>query len=75
MPHVSRPGQVNRSGQRNQTDIKRVMSPSIPRDDLGNAFAGHENNGPASKGTKSHAHSTNVKSRSSKASQFKTPKR
>lgn len=75
MPHVSPSPQVNRSGQRNRKDIKRVMNQAIPRDDLKNAFAGHENNGPAHMGGKSVLHSTNVKSRQTKASRFKTPKR
>ena len=75
MPHVSNQGQVNRSSQRNQTDLKKVIPHAIPRDNLSGSFAGHENNGPSRKGTKSTAHSTNVKSRASKASKFKTPKR
>ncbi len=75
MPHVRSSGRVKKSGQRNQQDIKKVMLQAIPRDDLDNAFAGRENNGPTQMGTKSQLHSTNVKSRTSKASKFKTPKR
>lgn len=54
---------------RNQ--IKKIMRPAIPRDDLTGAHAGSENLG--NKGIKSQDKSTNVKSRKTAKSKTRTP--
>ena len=54
-----------------QNQIKKIMRPAIPRDDLTGAHAGRENLG--NKGTKSQDKSTNVKSRKTEKSKTRTP--
>lgn len=53
--------------------INKVARDAKARDNISNAFAGNENNGP--KRSNNHKHSTNVKSRKTDASRGKTPKR
>lgn len=49
MPHVPAQPQVKRSGQHNRDDVGKTAREAIPRDDLGTAFAGDKNRGPAGK--------------------------
>ncbi len=75
MPHVPH-GQdsKSRSGQHSKQDLKRTSPSALARDDLSSAFAGKENNGQPGL-NKDHKKSTNVKSRQTKQSKEKTPKR
>lgn len=72
MPRVSRSPQINRSSYQNRADLKKTLRPALPRDDLREAFAGNENNGPVGE-DKSQQHSTSVKSRITKKSRTRTP--
>jgi hypothetical protein len=55
-----------------RSGVLRTMRAARPRDDLREAFAGNENKGPS--GSKvNQGHSTNVKSRRTRASSKKTP--
>ena len=62
-------GQSKHSGSHSKEQIKQTMAPEFARDDLKGAFAGKENE--KSIGEK---HSTNLKSRITRASKSKTPK-
>lgn len=73
MPHVQQQKKnKQRSGQFSKPDILKAMRPAFPRDDISEAFAGSENNGPTDS-VKSQKHSTNVKSRQNEKSKHKTP--
>lgn len=55
-------------------NIKRKVRAAMPRDNISQAFAGTENYGHHSS-PNDHKHSTNVKSRRTKESKYRTPKR
>ena len=67
MPHVQARSQVKRNGHHTRAEVKQTAGPAMARDDLREAFAGDQNN--------SNTDGTHVKSRKSKASKLKTPKR
>lgn len=71
MPHVSRNSQIVRSGLHTDVDRKVSANADLPRDDINQAFAGEENEGPHH----GHSHSTNVKSRRTEKSKTRTPER
>lgn len=73
MPHVGNTGQIRAKSEQTRGELKKNARPSFARDNLSEAFAGNENKGPS--GVKLKSHSTNVKSRKTKQSKEKTPKR
>lgn len=76
MPTVrSGGGQTRRAGYHNSGDIKKTMKPVYARDDINQAFAGEENNGPMGHQKDDVEHSTNIKSRKTKKSKERTPLR
>ena len=75
MPHIqSRQGQVKRGGQKSRHDILVEAPESLARDDLGSAFAGDHNRGPAGK-VSGRSHGTHEKSRRLRRGQGKRPVR
>jgi hypothetical protein len=76
MPHLqSQKGYKAKKGFIPKENFQRTSRPpELARDNLSNAFAGNESNGPSG-APKDQSHSTNVKSRQSKASKAKTPAR
>ncbi len=75
MPNV-RPGhQVSRGGYHTKGEIIKTQRPAFPRDDIKQAYAGEENEGPFSDSKTDHSHSTNVKSRVTEKSKTRTPMR
>lgn len=74
MPAVGK-GQSNQQGYQTSAQIKKTHKPDYARDDISQAFAGDENDGPAGDQKADHHHSTSVKSRKTEESKTRTPKR
>lgn len=72
MPNVRGRNRVKRNGYHTRAEINKTTRPALARDDLSEAFAGDENLG---KKKDNSLHSTNVKSRRTKYSKYRTPKR
>lgn len=67
--------QRRQKGVHTKKQISKIQPESIARDRLYNAFAGDENEGPQKKPIDTILHSTNVKSRKTKKSKKRIPKR
>jgi hypothetical protein len=67
--------QSNQGGYHTSAQIKKTHKPEYARDDINQAFAGEENNGPFSDTKTDHSRSTHVKSRKTEASKTRTPMR
>lgn len=68
-------GQTRQGGYHTDRQIKKTMQPAYARDDLDEAFAGNENQGPAANKKISDPHSTALKSRKTPESRTRTPRR
>ena len=77
MPTVRGGGQNQpvRAGYHNSGDIKKTQKPEYARDDINQAFAGDENDGPFSDSKTEHDGSTHLKSRKTEKSKERTPMR
>lgn len=75
MPTVRGGHQTPRRGYQTATEIKKTHNPAMARDDLSEAFAGYENEGPFGDKKADSLRSTNVKSRKTAKSKTKTPVR
>lgn len=75
MPTVRGGGRVTQGGYQTKEEIDKTHMPSKARDDLKQAFAGEENETAEKDPKSTRMHSTNVKSRKTRQSREKTPKR
>ncbi len=73
MPNIQRNARSLQKGVHTKTQISTLQPQSLARDDLDNAFAGKENEGPHKDSRDTNQHSTNVKSRKTKKSKSRTP--
>lgn len=73
MPNVQKQTAHHSKNAFTKGEIKKTAQESKSRDNLGGAFAGKENKGPS--GYKMRDHSTNEKSRETRESQNREPKR
>lgn len=75
MATVRGSGPINRQGYHTSKDIDKTNAGKRPRDEMIEAFAGDENEGPFRNRKENHRHSTNVKSRKTEESKHRVPKR
>ncbi len=73
MPHVQKNNDHLRNNAKTQQELRKSSLPDRARDDLAQAFAGDENKGPS--GVKLNSRSTNTKSRVTRESKERVPKR
>lgn len=75
MPTIPKDSQVRQKGLHTKRQIAKIQPQAIARDRLSNAFAGDENEGPHKDPRATVMHSTSVKSRRTKKSKLRIPKR
>lgn len=73
MPTVRNRGQTNQAGYHTRAQIEKVTGPTKPRDEIVEAYAGDENDGPFGDPKASQKKSTNLKSRKTEKSKRRVP--
>ncbi|MBY0316029.1 MAG: hypothetical protein K2Q26_10940 [Bdellovibrionales bacterium] len=73
MPNVQKQNTPKKNNAQTKQELKKSSMPARARDNLAQAFAGNENKGPS--GVKLNSHSTNTKSRTTRQSKERDPKR
>lgn len=73
MATVKSGGQTPQGGYQTEKQMKETHPKDRPRDDLREAFAGDENEGPTGHHKSEDRHSTKLRSRKTEASKQKTP--
>lgn len=73
MAIVRNKGQTPQKGYHTKEQVERTSRPALARDEIYEAFAGTENENFKPAGDNPKPHSTNVKSRKTKKSKYRTP--